>query len=150
MARPAVSAKITAKHLTNGEKNSKIDTENKLRGDADLLRPPDYLSEKQKSIFLYISQNLEKSNILGNLDVFVLAECAVCIDRMQAIESKINSDEKMLTNSSLSAVKDRYAKNFQRYCNELCLSPQSRAKIANINLKSREENPLLELLNDDD
>ena len=43
MARPAVSAKITAKHLTNGEKNSKIDTENKLRGDADLLRPPDYL-----------------------------------------------------------------------------------------------------------
>ena len=80
----------------------------------------------------------------------MLAECAVCIDRMQAIESKINSDEKMLTNSSLSAVKDRYAKNFQRYCNELCLSPQSRAKIANINLKSREENPLLELLNDDD
>lgn len=149
MARPAISAKVTAKHLTNSEKNTKIDTEDRLRGDANELAPPSYLSDVQKEIFSYIVKNLESSGILGNIDVFVLADCSICIDRMQSIEEQINSEPELLSNSSLIATKDRYAKNFQRYCNELCLSPQSRAKIANINLQGKDENPLLELLNDD-
>lgn len=149
MARPAMSAKVTAKHLTNDEKNIKIDTENKLKGDADELIPPSYLSDVQAKIFEYIVRNLESSEILGNLDIFVLSDCSICIDRMQSIEKQINDEPELLSNSSLIATKDRYAKNFQRYCNELCLSPQSRAKIANINLQGKEENPLLELLNDD-
>lgn len=149
MARPAISAKVTAKHLTNDEKNMKISTEDKLRGDADELTPPSYLSDVQKEIFLYIVKNLESSGILGNIDVFVLADCSICIDRMQSIEAQINSEPELMSNSSLIATKDRYSKNFQRYCNELCLSPQSRAKIANINLQGKEENPLLELLKDD-
>ena len=149
MARPAMSAKVTAKHLTNDEKNIKIDTENKLRGDADELIPPSYLSDVQAKIFEYIVRNLESSEILGNLDIFVLSDCSICIDRMQSIEKQINDEPELLSNSSLIATKGRYAKNFQRYCNELCLSPQARAKIANINLQGKEENPLLALLNDD-
>lgn len=150
MARPAMSAKVTAKHLTNDEKNIKIDTENKLRGDADELIPPSYLSDVQAKIFEYIVRNLESSEILGNLDIFVLSDCSICIDRMQSIEKQINDEPELLSNSSLIATKDRYAKNFQRYCNELCLSPQARAKIANLNLQADDKNPLLEgLLNDD-
>ncbi|MDE6787695.1 MAG: P27 family phage terminase small subunit [Ruminococcus sp.] len=150
MARPAMSAKVTAKHLTNDEKNIKIDTENKLKGDADELIPPSYLSDVQAKIFEYIVRNLESSEILGNLDIFVLSDCSICIDRMQSIEKQINDEPELLSNSSLIATKDRYAKNFQRYCNELCLSPQARAKIANLNLQADDKNPLLEgLLNDD-
>lgn len=149
MARPAMSAKVTAKHLTNDEKNIKIETENKLKGSSDKLKPPSHLTAPQKKIFKFIVKNLESSGILGNLDVYVLTECSICIDRMQTIERQINENPKLLFDSALIATKDRYAKNFQRYCNELCLSPQSRAKIANLNLQAEDKNPLMELLNDE-
>ncbi|MDE5772811.1 MAG: P27 family phage terminase small subunit, partial [Ruminococcus sp.] len=67
---------------------------------------------------------------------------------MQTIEKQVNENPELLADSSLMATKDRYTKAFFRYCNELCLSPQARAKIANINLQGKEENPLMELLND--
>lgn len=149
MARPALSAKVTAKHLTNDEKNTKIKTENKLKGSSDKLRPPPHFTAPQKKIFKFIVKNLESSGILGNLDIYVLTECSICIDRMQTIEKQINENPELLSDSSLIATKDRYAKNFQRYCNELCLSPQSRAKIANLNLQADDKNPLMELLNDE-
>ena len=149
MARPAMSAKVTAKHLATSEKNAKIEIEDMLKGNSDELSPPEYLSDTQINIFNYIVGNLTKSGILSNLDVYVLAECSIAIDRMQYIEKQINDEPELLSNSSLIATKGRYAKNFQRYCNELCLSPQARAKIANINLQGKEENPLLELLKDE-
>lgn len=149
MARPALSAKVTAKHLTNDEKNTKIKTENRLKGSSDKLRPPPHFTAPQKKIFKFIVKNLESSGILGNLDIYVLTECSICIDRMQTIEKQINENPELLSDSSLIATKDRYAKNFQRYCNELCLSPQSRAKIANLNLQAEDKNPLMELLNDE-
>lgn len=149
MARPAMSAKVTAKHLTTSEKNAKIEIENMLKGSSDELYPPEYLSETQVNIFNYIVENLVESGILSNLDVYVLAECSIAIDRMQYIEKKVNGNPDLLENSTLMATKDKYTKNFQRYCNELSLSPQSRAKIANINLCTDNQNPLLELLSDD-
>ena len=55
------------------------------------------------------------------------------------------------TNPALVRTKDSYTKAFFRYCNELSLSPQSRAKLANINLQaSNEENPLIKALMDDE
>ena len=46
------------------------------------------------------------------------------------------------------SAKDKYTKDLFRCTNELSLSPQSRAKIANINLQSDQEktDPLLKLL----
>ena len=45
-------------------------------------------------------------------------------------------------------LKDSYDKDFYRCCNELCLSPQSRAKIANVNLNTRnaEEDAVIKAL----
>lgn len=147
MARPAMSANVTAKHLTNDEKNIRLETENKLKGSSDKLRPPSYLTTPQKKIFRFIVSNLETSGILSNLDNYVLAECSISIDRMQSIERQVNERPELLENSQLMTTKDRYTKAFFRYCNELCLSPQARAKIANLNLQGKEENPLIELLN---
>ena len=46
------------------------------------------------------------------------------------------------------AAKDKYTKDFFRCCNELCLSPQSRAKIAlaNANAAKDAADPLMEVL----
>lgn len=150
MARPSMSAKTTAKHLTKAEKDAKMSAEDKLRGSADKLKPPKYLSGAQKKIFKFIVSELESSDILGNLDVYVLSECSIALDRMQEIESRINQDAAQLSNDKLLQTKERYTKSFFRCCNELCLSPQSRAKMGNLNLQAKEENPLFKILCDDE
>ena len=147
MARPAKSVSVSSKHFTSSEKNSRLENEKNLRGDSDKLRPPAYLTAAQKKIFRYIVKNLEASGILGNLDIYVLTECSICIDRMQTIEKQLN--EKNSLDPVLISVKEKYTKAFFRYCNELCLSPQSRAKLANMN-PEKEENPIFDILNDDD
>lgn len=144
-----MSAKITSKHLTKAEIDAKSTVEDKLKGLDDDLAPPGYLTPSQKNIFEYIVTNLEASGILGNLDVYVLAECSICIDRMQEIERTMNEANSLIP--SLVRLKGTYTKAFFRYCNELSLSPQSRAKLANINAQAAaEENPLLKVLSDDE
>lgn len=150
MARPAMSAKTTAKHLTKEEIAAKTGVEEKLKGKADKLKPPKYLTTAQKKIFKFIIAELESSEVLGNLDIYVLTECSISLDRMKEIEGRINSDPSQLTNDKLQQTKDRYTKTFFRCCNELCLSPQSRAKMGNLNLQAKEENPLVKTLMEDD
>ena len=151
MARPAMSAAVTSKHLTDDEKRIKTETENNLKGTADKLKPPAYLTAPQKKIFRYIVDYLKESGILGNLDVYVLTECSICIDRMQEIERRINTNPDYMTSPPLLAANEKYTKNFFRCCNERCLSPQARAKMANINVQSqKEDNPLIKALMDDD
>lgn len=148
MARPTKAAATTVGHFTSGELKKRIDSEAKLKGESDKLKPPSYLTVSQKKIFRYIMNNLKSSGILGNLDVYVLTECSICIDRMQTIEKKINESD--IFDSMLVSIKEKYTKAFFRYCNELSLSPQSRAKLANINTQSKEENPLIKALMPDD
>ncbi|PWJ13946.1 phage terminase, small subunit, putative, P27 family [Ruminococcus flavefaciens] len=150
MARPCKNVKLQHdRSLDNDEAALRLSNENKLKGDAAQLRPPKYMTTAQKKIFRYIVKNLEAAEILGNLDVYVLSECSICIDRMQEIERTINEAGSIIP--SLVRLKETYTKAFFRYCNELSLSPQSRAKLANINLQaSNEENPLIKALMDDE
>lgn len=150
VARPSMASKTTAKHLTKSEADIKLNTEEKLRGAGDKLRPPKYLTPPQKKIFRLIVKELEGSEILGNLDVYVMTECSIAIDRMQEIESRINQEPHDILNDKLLQAKDRYLKSFFRCCNELCLSPQSRAKMGNLNLQAKEENPLIKALLEDE
>ena len=149
MARPTKAAATTVGHFTSEELKKRKSNEELLKGTASDIEPPEYLTESQRSIFQYIVTNLEASEILGNLDVYVLTECSICIDRMQEIERTINEAGSIIP--SLVRLKETYTKAFFRYCNELSLSPQSRAKLANINLQaSNEENPLIKALMDDE
>ena len=85
----------------------------------------------------------------GEANLYVLTECSIALSRMQEIENRVNSDPSQLANDKLLQTKDRYTKSFFRCCNELCLSPQARAKMGNLNIKT-EENPLLKILTEDD
>lgn len=93
-------------------------------------------------------EELRASGILGNLDVFVLSQCAIAIDRLQYIEESINDDLDLLRDAKFMASKEKYTKTFYRCCNELSLSPQARAKIGNINVmgRAKEADPVLALL----
>lgn len=150
MARPCKSAKVlTECSQTKAEIEYRIESENKLKGGSDNISPPRYLSKTQKKVFKFIVEELKASGILGNLDVYILATCCIAIDRLQVIETMINTDIEKLTDKDLMSSKDKYTKDLFRCCNELSLSPQSRAKLANINLQSKEDeqDPVLGLIN---
>ena len=92
---------------------------------------------------------LTESGILGNLDVYILTAAAVAIDRLAAMEESINERPSLLTNSTYMASREKYSRDFYRCCNELCLSPQARAKLAGLRVqKEKAENPLLKVLAD--
>lgn len=150
MGRPAMSTKTTSKHLSKAEMSAKSEVEERLKGRGDKLKPPKYLTTPQKKIFKFIVKELEESGTLGNLDVYVLTECSIALDRMQEIEQRINHEFENIASQALMTAKDRYTKSFFRCCNELCLSPQARAKMGNLNLRAKEENPLLKILSDDE
>lgn len=148
MARPTKSVKTMSKNLTKEEKEIRLETEQKLRGGADNISPPKHLNARQRKIFQYIVQELEASKILGNLDIYILGTAAIAIDRLQQIEKMINKDINKTFDKNILKAKAEYTKEFFRCCNELSMSPQSRAKLGKINVqvKQKEEDPLLKVL----
>lgn len=148
MARPSKSVKVMSKNLTKEEKELRLETEEKLKGGADNISPPTHLIARQKKIFNYIVEQLEESGMLGNLDIYILSQTSIAIDRLQQIERLINKDINKIYDKDLMKAKSEYTKDFFRCCNELSLSPQSRAKLGNINLqaKERDEDVLLKVL----
>lgn len=152
MARPAKSVNVSSSHLTKEEQAARQEAENKLRGGSGKKppkpQPPKHLSEAQRKIFLRIRKELEESNILSSLDDYVLAAASVAIDRLAYIETSINMDPELLSDKNFMASKDKYMRDFFRCCNELCLSPQSRAKmaVANLNAAKGAADPLLDAL----
>lgn len=152
MSRPCKATSTMSKHLTKEELQARQEQEEKLKGLADRIKPPAYLSASQKKIFKYIVQELKVSEILSNLDIYILTTCCIAIDRLQAIETLINNDISNLYNKDLMASKDKYTKDLFRCTNELSLSPQSRAKLGNLNLQAKQDevDPVKAALKGDD
>lgn len=156
MARPCKSASLlTECSQTKAELRFRQAKEATLRGNPCVIAPPDYLNANQKYIFSAIKNGLDASGILGELDVYLLTQCAIAIDRLQEIEALLNSDISVLASKeggALIKAKDSYTRDFFRCCNELSLSPQSRAKLANINLQEaqKQDDPLLKVLSGGD
>lgn len=152
LARPCKSVEMQNRHNTKEEIEARKEQESRLRGMADKVKPPSYLTAKQKKIFKYIVKELEASGILGNLDVFILSTVSIAIDRLQEIESAINENPEKLFDKTLMSTKDKYTKDLFRCCNELSLSPQSRAKLGNLNIQAKTdaEDPILKALAGDD
>lgn len=149
MARPCKSAKVLSEcSQTKDEIDTRVQKEELIRGKADKLTPSMELTESQLYLFNFIVGELKASEILSNLDIFLLTKAAIAIDRLHYIESIVNKNPKALFNKDIMSKKDSYDKDFYRCCNELCLSPQSRAKIANINIntKNAEEDAVIKAL----
>ena len=149
MPRPSKPAELlTSCSQTKEEIRIRKEQENRLKGSKKRINPPPFLSKEQKKIFRSIVEELKASGILGSLDVYILAQCSIAIDRLQTIETEINEDPSLLRDTKLISSKEKYSKDFYRCCNELSLSPQARAKMANINLqqKQNQEDPLLKVL----
>ena len=149
MARPAKATSTKTGAITKDEERLRKLSEARLKCGDDKLTPPDYLTDSQREIFEYIQTELKSAEILGNLDIFVLSNAAIAIDRMRSIEKQIDDNPTLLLESKVMSARDKYSKDFFRCCNELCLSPQARAKLSiqNVAALKEEEDPYLALIN---
>lgn len=153
MARPTKSAKVlTECSQTKDEIEARVEQEEILKGKTDKIKPHPKLTPNQKKIFKYITSELEESKLLGNLDIYLLNQTSIAIDRLQEIEFIINEKPKAMFSKVILAAKEKYSKDFYRGMNELCLSPQSRAKLANITMQGQKDkkDPLLQVLDGED
>ena len=153
MARPCKSAKVlTDKSQTKAEIDARIEMENAIGGGADKLKAPSWLTDSQKKIFRETVTALKSADILRNPDVHILAEFAWSLDMKIQVEKEMNNTPQLkYAKNALSAL-DKFTKTFFRCCNELCLSPQSRAKLSISAVKSQEpkKKTLMDLINGED
>lgn len=151
MARPTKSITTRTGHMSKDEIDARIEYETKLRGESDRIRPPSFLSKEQKRLFKGIVDYLTPSGLLSNIDVHVVTHAALTIDRINECERQLNINGLLDEEGKPSAyvkMKSNYMKEFFRLCNELSLSPQSRAKLANINVgvEKEQQDPLLRII----
>jgi P27 family predicted phage terminase small subunit len=133
---------------TKAELKARIEVEDELKGGSENLIPPNNLNANQKKTFKYIVDELKASKVLGNLDSYMLEMGVIAIDRLQTIEKEINRDFSKIYDKDLMSAKSKYTTDFFKFCQEACLSPQSRAKMGIIatNKKIEEADPLLKVL----
>lgn len=161
MARPAKAIDTNSMKMSKEERKDREETEKKLRGSNEDIKPFSYLNKRQKAIFKDILKNLNK-DILSNLDTYLLNQTAITIERLESIEKEINNASKITDENgktkdkldaktiiNLKSVRDMYSKDFFRCCNELSLSPQARAKIS-INTIPTKKKTLMDILNDNE
>ena len=152
MARPRKPIDLQSKHNSKEDIEAQKQAEEKLKGDNDKIKPPKHLTSSQKKIFKYIVTELKACGILTNLDVYILADTCINLDRMNHIDTMVNKDVSLLSDRKLMSTRKDCESAFFRCCNELSLSPQSRAKLAGLNVQAQlnEEDPLLKIWGDDD
>lgn len=152
MARPAKAIDTNSMKMSKEERKQREETEKNLRGSNENIKAHKYLTKRQKQIFKYMMQNLNK-DILSNLDVYLLNQTAITIERLECIEKKINesSSEELdvQTAVNLKSLRDMYSKDFFRCCNELSLSPQARAKLS-ISAPPQKKKTLMDILGEEE
>lgn len=152
MARPCKSANLLTDYSQRKDEiDHRVKVEKRLRGKANDLTPPEHLTDEQAAIFNEIVDILAKSKILGAPDVYLLEKFAVVIQRLRWIDGQIDADPDRLTDKGLLQARKDYMADFLKFCSELSLSPQSRAKIGNLSLQAEQakQDPLLKVLGGD-
>ena len=154
VGRPTKSAAVSSGKVGKENKDARQEVENKVRGEAVRPEAPAHLTDAQKEIFAFIVDNLADGEILGKLDVFVLESTAVAIDRLRKINELVEDNEDLLFSTSLMGTRAKYQSDLWRGCNELCLSPQARARIGSLAAaaaaRKGNKDPLMSALDEDD
>lgn len=137
MARPAKAAAARVGHADKKEISRRTAAEEKLKNGE--ISVPVGLTAKQRKIAETIIDGLEKSRILCSLDDYILEQTVIAIDKLHEINMLLNKEPEAMLDSKVLSAKERLEKTFFRGCNELCLSPQSRAKIAAANASAADD-----------
>lgn len=139
-------------HRTKEEIENRKEVQEKLKGNNNNIEPTQKLNDNQIDIFNYVKEQLKESEILSNLDSYLLTQFSIAVDKLQYLDQKSNENPALIFNKDFKSSKKLYFDIFSKCCDNLALTPQSRAKIANINLlaNKEKEDQLLNVLGDED
>jgi hypothetical protein len=149
MARPSKPVDAQSGAMASAEALRRKENEKIVAGKNDKVSKPTMeLTKAQKKIRKNIVEIIEA--IASNADRYVIDQAAVAIDRLQQIEKMVNEEPDLMCDKTLQNTRKNYFSEFIRLCSELCMSPQSRAKVANAMPDSRPKNPIAEIFGDDE
>lgn len=125
--------------------------ETALKGDLNIITPSSRLNSPQKKIFNFIVGELAKVDFLGSIDIHLLEQTCIAIDRLHSIEKLINQDFDNIRDKDLMSAKSKYTRDFEVGLQNLPLSPASRAKFGILMAEKakQEGDPLLKILRKD-
>lgn len=146
MGRPAKSVSVSDGKIGK----EKIEQRKAVEGKLQLKKKPkapDYVNKEIKKIFNMIVKWLVEVDIASETDVFVIENLAVCVYHLREINMMMQEDRDIYFDGSIMSARSKFAAEMQRGCQELCLSPQARAKIGSLAVANKEEtDPLMEIL----
>lgn len=133
-------AKGNPNRLTKSEIQARQEAEEKLKPNADNIKPPSWLDQIAKNEWNRVAKELEELNILTNVDIAALGMYCDAYSKYQFATKKINEEGMFIeyTNKAGAtnvvehpAVKAqvKYADLIKKLCGEFGLTPSSRAKI---------------------
>ena len=138
MARSRKPASLKQGHSESKEQlKRREEIEKQLMGNADDVKSiPEYLTEEEKIYYKWLTEELEISNLICNLENGILIQK---MDRFGNLEDKENPCIK---------VKLNYQTKYASLCNQLGLSPAARSALAGkqLEMKQEETDPLLQIL----
>lgn len=145
---PTTTALTTKMHLTKEERAVKYEVEDTIKGKVISARPPNRLNPGQKKVYKWLYNNLSPTQLLSQLDVESLCNASIVIERLQVIDAEINKDPNNIYDKALLQARNTYFTQYIRVCQELCLSPASRAKMGSLALNEhkKKKDPLLKAL----
>lgn len=162
MARPRmVASNKKGKSETKEHLDKRAKIEDELRGEDSLLRQaPEWLDEYGVEYYNFILDQLQDFNILGNLDIPVIAQTADCLSKMEQLDEYLKENELIIIiedkignqipkENPAIATKLKYLIQFRALATQLGLSPSSRAQLAEMKMQKKEEDndPVTAILN---
>lgn len=141
---------LTSGHRTKEEIENRKEQQEKLKGKNDKIEPTQNINKNQLEIFNLIKLEMAESEVLSNLDSYMLTQFSIAIDKLAYLDELAEKKPALILNKDFKSSKKLYFDIFTKCCNELSMSPQSRAKLANINslAQQEKEDPILQALKD--
>ncbi|WIF95132.1 phage terminase small subunit P27 family [Caminicella sporogenes] len=135
-------------HLTKAEIERRVQEEERLKQlPSDRIKPPTWLGKQAKKIFKDIVKQIEAIDLLANIDIYTLAVLADAIEKYITITQKLHAADLTVeyTNKAgatnevenpLIRTQLKYVDVIKKYSTEFGLTPISRLKIVQNNVKN--------------
>lgn len=127
-----IEGKGSSNHITKEEAKKRAAHEEKMRGNNDKIRAPEYLLKKQKEEFEAIAAELVDLDIMSNLDIDTLAryiEAKTEYQRLGPVIRKLDPIKNLDTYTKLSRTRKQLSDECRSYASDLGLTITSRLKL---------------------
>lgn len=108
--------------------------------------PPSILQGEQVEIYQWLYDTLAPTGYMSALDVEILIQGAIVIERLRVIDRRINKNSDLIFDRECRSTRDLYYKQFLKIAEQLCMSPQARAKMGTLIANNQDNDPLSEVL----